>query len=522
MITVRWRVRTLMGLVVIVALSIKCVLYVRSKHLVSRLESETEKWLWDNRRDPYPGNPAKALKQIKLPADVIAPMLRTAMASQDPWVRLQATDVLCDAAERSGASDPVSTELLLAALQDREGLIRIRVPEALARLDDNTRRKAVDILVGQLRRPDRLGQLVAAIGLSQFGKEGQASAKVLTDRFRGGDVASRLWDLYLLGKIGPAAILSVPDVVREMTSPDAEKRVVLFVSNFWLIHTWHCVELDRILNSSEIILKSFNLCELGAVVVGRIGPEAERQAVDILVGMIRGDDESLRARAIAALGSLGPRAPTAIPTLLALAERKAPVRPGESDWQAELRLAKALERASTGGDPRLVAALIRMLKSSERAKRMGAATTLSDLKPPAPAAVPMLIKALKDDTQGVRYSAAVALGRYEEPQRGAALPALLGALQDEDEWVSCMAAKSLAYYRAGAPQAVPAIVKLLRSEKPILRGHAAKILGEFGPAASSAIPVLQKARHDADKFVREAAEKALEAVSPSETANPDE
>jgi HEAT repeat protein len=134
----------------------------------------------------------------------------------------------------------------------------------------------------------------------------------------------------------------------------------------------------------------------------------------------------------------------------------------------------------------------------------------------------MLIKALKDDTQGVRYSAAVALGRYEEPQRGAALPALLGALQDEDEWVSCMAAKSLAYYRAGAPQAVPAIVKLLRSEKPILRGHAAKILGEFGPAASSAIPVLQKARHDADKFVREAAEKALEAVSPSETANPDE
>jgi hypothetical protein len=34
--------------------------------------------------------------------------------------------------------------------------------------------------------------------------------------------------------------------------------------------------------------------------------------------------------------------------------------------------------------------------------------------------------------------------------------------------------------------------------------------------------VLQTARLDADKFVREAAENALEAVSPSETANPDE
>jgi HEAT repeat protein len=512
-----------MGLVVMVALSAKCVVFLRSKHLVSRLESETEKWLWDNRRDPYPGNPAKALKQIKLPADVIAPMLLTAMASQDPWVRLQATDVLCDAAERSGASDPVSTELLLAALQDREGLIRIRAPEALARLDDNTRRKAVDVLVGQLRRPDRLGQLVAAIGLSRFAKEGQASDTVLTDRFRGGDVASRLWDLYLLGKIGPAAILSVPDVVREMTSPDVEKRVVLFVNNFWLIQTWHCEELGRILDSSETIQKSFNSCELGAVVLGRIGPEAERQAVELLVGMIHGDDESLRARAIAALGSLGPRALTAIPTLLALAERRAPAGPGESGEQAEIRLAKALERVFTGGDPRFVAALVRMLKSSEPTKRWGAATTLSHLKPPAPTAVPMLIGALKDDTQSVRYSAAVALGRYDDPQRGAALPALLGALQDEDEWVCCMAAKSLAYYRAGAPQAVPAIVKLVRSEKPTLRGYAAKILGEFGPAASSAIPVLQKARlDDADRFVREAAEKALEAVSPSETANPDE
>ena len=39
------------------------------------------------------GDPAKALKQFKLPADVIAPMLRTAMTSQDPWVRQQATDV---------------------------------------------------------------------------------------------------------------------------------------------------------------------------------------------------------------------------------------------------------------------------------------------------------------------------------------------------------------------------------------------------------------------------------------------
>ena len=206
-------------------------------------------------------------------------------------------------------ADPVSTELLLAALQDREGLIRIRAPDGLARLDDNTRRKAIDVLVGQLRQPDRLGQLVAAIGLSRFGKEGQASVTVLTDRFREGDVASRLWDLYLLGRTGPAAMRSIPAVVSEMTSADAEKRAVLFANNFWLSHAWHSTELERVLDPWEIILKSFNSCELGAVVVGRIGPEGERQAVDILIGMVHSDDESLRARAIAAVGSLGPRPP---------------------------------------------------------------------------------------------------------------------------------------------------------------------------------------------------------------------
>jgi HEAT repeat protein len=520
MLTVRWRVRTLMGLVVIVALSVKCVIFVRSKHLARRLESETEKWGWDHRREPYQVDPAKALKQLKLPTDVIAPMLRTAMTSQDPWVRLRASDVLCDAADRSGASDPVAAELLLAALQDQECLIRIRAPDGLARLDDSTRRKAIDVLAGQLRQPDRLGQLVAAIGLSRFGDEGQGSATVLTDRFRGDDVASRLWELYLLGRTGRAAMRSIPIVVSEMTSPDAEKRAVLFANSFWFIPAWHSTELERVLDPWEIILRSFNSCELGAVVLGRIGPEGERQAVDLLIGMVRGDDESLRTRAIAALGSLGPRAPAAIPTLLALAERRAPARPGETDFHAELRLVTALERVCTGADPRLVAGLNRMLKSSERAKRMGAAQTFSHLKPPAPAAVPMLIEALNDETQSVRCDAAVALGRYEEPQRGAALPALLDALQDKDEWVRCMAAKSLARYRAGAQQAVPTLAQILGSERPALRGHAAVILGEFGPAASSAVPALQKARHDVDKFVHDAAEKALQAVTPSVAASP--
>ena len=76
---------------------------------------------------------------------------------------------------------------------------------------------------------------MAAIGLSRLAKEGQAAAAVLTDRFLGDDVPSRLWDLYLLGRTGQAAMRSIPAVVSEMTSANAEKRAVLFANNFWFM-----------------------------------------------------------------------------------------------------------------------------------------------------------------------------------------------------------------------------------------------------------------------------------------------
>ena len=160
------------------------------------------------------------------------------------------------------------------------------MPEVLARLDANTRRKAVDILAGQLRRPDCLGQLVAAIGLSRFGKEGKASATILTDRFREGDVASRLWDLYLLGRTGPAASRSVPAIVREMTSPDAEKSVMFFVNPFMLSKKPGIgMNSNGFWIPRKTIQLPSDLCSLGADVLGRIGPEGERQAVEILVGV---------------------------------------------------------------------------------------------------------------------------------------------------------------------------------------------------------------------------------------------
>ena len=580
MITVRWRVRTLAALVLVAALGIKGVLIVQDwrvaaarrlaiarlpsgappsafteselvsalrdpyadvrdsaawaldqngstcpalvRVLIEKLETETENSRFENRWSFRPQlDPATSLKRIKLSPATIAPLLSKAMASKERWVRLKATEVLCDAAGRPGPPSPVLDQLLLATLQDGEPAIRVLAPEALARLDSETRRKAVAILQEQLRQPDRFGQLLAAIGLSHLGEEGQASVTILTDRLWDGEVKGRLLDLSLLDRIGPVTTASVPAVLREMTAPDADQFVPLLQNGlFPSQNVWHVTELNRVLDKNGRLQTPPSLNGLGAAILQRGGPEAERQAVDILLGMVHGDDEPRVLRAVDVLGSFGTKASAAVPTLLDLTERSTFVWSGKNGEGDVFRLMRALEQICADDDPRFVATLIRMLKSRDGIKRWGAAGTLSHLEPPHPSAVPVLIEALKDSLGGVRRFAADALGRYEGPVRKTTLPALIDALRDEHPGVRCDAARSLARLRAGAPQAVPVLVKQLHDENPNLRRQAAEILGAFGPDAASAVPELMDARQDAVKKVRDAAQKALKTIATPDAAIP--
>ena len=568
----RWRVRTLAGLVVVAALGIKGVLYLRSdddallrREALARLidpprPASVESTLVAALSDPDPGmrrtatwaldqigsnspalvpvligeledltarsrqedhwrqeqvHPAQALKRMKLPAAVIAPLLRKAMASEDRWVRLQATVVLCDAAGRPGPPDPTLAALLLAALQDDDAVVRGLAPEALVRLDGKTRRRAVALLLEQLRGPDRESQFLATIGLARFGEEGREAVAILADRLQSRDLATRFADLYLLGRLGPVARPAVPEIVRAMTSPDAGKPLFQPLKCF-LTNGSH--SSDARLNLDWGKMPS-SLCPLGAAVLEKIGPEADRQAVGILFGMLRLEDESRRLSAVDALGALGPRASAAIPTLLEWAERETSGWP-EKGAPAIYRLLEALRQICAGDDPRLVATLLRLLKSANSTQRYGAAMIFKHLGPPAPLAVPALIEALRDGAQAVRHSAAQALGRYEGPGREAAELALLDALEDEDDYVRLQAAKSLARHRAGAGRVVPTLVPLLRGKRPNVRRIASEILGEFGPAAGLAVPALLEARHDPEEHVRDAAEKALKAIAPPGAAAP--
>ena len=391
--------------------------------LVAQIESETEEDLWQNRRDPSSKfDPVACLKRIKPSLAALVPRLVKPMASKNRLARLRTVEVLCDAATRSRPTDPLAARLLLGALGDDECRIRMRAAEVLAGLDQATRQKAATLLLKQLQTAKPPGMLEAVVALEGFDPEGTPAVKILSERLQKADLKERLTALFLLGRLGPMARPAVPEVVRAMTARDATKDVHGYLDPLNTPYSgqhsqWRSWREEKVLYSHSPPLPQSNLCVLGAVVLAQLGPDAEQEAIDELTKRLRSDDEPVRLRAVDALREFGPKAASALPDLIALTERKPSARGLDDEREPMTRIASALEKVGTATNVEVVAAMLRMLESEDLSTRWAAAERLAHLNPPPTAAVPALIKALGDPAQGVRFHAAIALGRYGEPER---------------------------------------------------------------------------------------------------------
>ena len=257
-------------------------------------------------------------------------------------------------------------------------------------------------------------------------------------------------------------------------------------------------------------------------VLGGIDREAERQGVGVLVEMLGADTIEVRQTALETLVKLGPKASSAIPALLRLAEglNAAPSDPDYSNF-ADLTF-RTIHEVGNGDDPQLVEALLRMLESDRGDQRAGAAMALASLKPPPKRAFPALVVALKDQNPVVRRNAAGALGGHLGSEGETALHALLSAMDDSDSWVRLDAGRSLAGLGEAAAGAIPPIIRLVRTEDRNLRHQAVMVLHKFGPSARIATGALLVALDEEKDYARKSAEEALNAVSPIESRTADE
>ncbi len=150
----------------------------------------------------------------------------------------------------------------------------------------------------------------------------------------------------------------------------------------------------------------------------------------------------------------------------------------------------------------------------KRRRGAAAAELLGRIGPPARAAVPSLLAAVKDKSPTVSLITAMALAEIDSTRAAAAVPLLADSLD------TFGAAQALANIGPDARAAVPALIDALKPRKDtanadVLRRGAALALARIG---TPAVPALIEALKDKQEGVAPLAAEALALVHPRPTA----
>ena len=205
----------------------------------------------------------------------------------------------------------------------------------------------------------------------------------------------------------------------------------------------------------------------------RYAGEAAKPAVPSLIQVLRDPDTYTARYAAETLAKLEKNADAAVPALSALLED-----PARSPWAAG---AIVRIRPGTKLADDCVRRLAAMLENADTRLRYEAAGALIWAGKEAKAALPALIKALKDPLQTVRYQAARAIGT-------------LGP---------------------DAKPAVKALMLAVNDAHPSVRTYAIHALGQIGPGASEAVPVLKRLAEGGDARRASSARSALSRIDPT-------
>ena len=160
--------------------------------------------------------------------------------------------------------------------------------------------------------------------------------------------------------------------------------------------------------------------------------------------------------------------------------------------------------------PRLPALMQRHVQSPAAVSRarLAALDLLGKKGPAAAAAIPALLRALRDANPDVRTGAIRALGNVGT-EDGAVVPAFSRALRDKDSWVRHTAASALGRIRNGDPVVSTALVQALNDTDWHVRQRVTEAIGEIGMGSNNTIDALAAALGDADRNVRKGAAEAL-------------
>jgi len=394
-------------------------------------------------------------------AGIGAALPELAKLAEDPNPRKRVMGLL--GLKRSGSLMPVHRQLVIRALQDKNGEVRCAAAQALpgfysekdspeltayliAGLPDlasgsccayqftyycRPTKAAVEALRAEVRRPERKDRADFLWPLHDAGPEIEGVISALIEAVGDTDEDVAFVAARIMGFFGPPAASAVPALIAKFE----EKHELIFADT-----------------------------------LGKIGPAAGKAVIPLKKVLQDKDDEFLPQIALA-LYQIRPRDPTARNAIIKMTDS-----PNVTLRKRAVEALGGLNRK----DRKILRILMRALQDSEAEVRWTAAYALGELKADPPMVVSALIMALPDPESAVRFH-------------------LLQALPDEP---------------VADDRLIPALMKLLHDPDAEVRREAAANLGLQGPAALSAVPALLELVKNDNRDIRDEARIAIKRIDP--------
>ncbi|NLY00226.1 MAG: sigma-70 family RNA polymerase sigma factor [Rhodopirellula sp.] len=419
-----------------------------------------------------------------------------------------------------GRHSKEAVPLLVTNLRDHRGDIH-EVAQALASIDPDALTRELAILCWDTNPNIRRA---AAKALGDFGPRTKKGIRDLSRLLRDHEWEVRCAAAEALGNMGLAARSAVPELVSLLQDPCWEvrhasvralKRIgpeskVAIPELFALYRNAQLrphlrqdiaatlVSLgpcDEAISALKEIFRDPDTIVVAIALAGLVdfGPDAQWAVAD-LISLLSHKDRCVRRDAAEVLGSIGPDATSAVPSLTLLLG-------ASSDWDVRTHAARSLGQIARGAKE-AVQALAKLLadpRGDARDLRCIALNSLARIGPAARLAVPDVATLLSSDQPRLASAAALALGRIGTPSDSDLRHLLQQCLStDCRPGVQAAAASSLATLGHDLSSNLDVVTRLLNSFPPSVldadtgntyhQSLALDVLGHLGPAAAKTLP----------------------------------
>ncbi len=388
-----------------------------------------------------------------------------ALKHADPKVRYRAAQTL----GQLGPLAKFAVPELREALEDKHPLVRIKVAEALWKIEQTPSATLLPVLLAALKDKDAGVRAAAPPVIALMGTKAKNALPALTEALKDKELEVKLAAVAALGDLGPVA----KDRAGALLDLASDKE-------FFLLEPFVGAALSNLGDGALLALtkalgdKLPERRRVSAYALGSMGPKAS-SAASALAKALQGDDPAVKTLAARALGKIGAEAKAALPQLDKALD----------DPVAAVRIESALAAWLISGEAKHVNVLVKALSDESVNVRDNACHALAVMKSAAKDAVGPVAKLLDD--KDLRVRAIMTLGAIGPASR-TTLPTLKKLLQDKDGDTQLASAFAVWQISGEAKESMKVLEELLGTEKHYTRTiHA---LGDMGPAAESLLPTL--------------------------------